>query len=191
MKLLLDANLSPSLVAPLTDAGYEVIHVADLGLLTASDDTILEHAAAGRRVVVTADSDFPMMLALRRATAPSVVLLRHVTNIPPSVQTALLVANLPNVSQQLAVRDLPMPWDSRYACGSHRSRLAGSDCARTTRTTRDLTARHRPSTATSGAGMSRSTRSRAPRRSRRRSSPTATCCRRGRQPRSARTSPLW
>ena len=65
MKLLLDANLSPSLVAPLTDAGYEVIHVADLGLLTASDDTILEHAAAGRRVVVTADSDFPIMLALR------------------------------------------------------------------------------------------------------------------------------
>ena len=44
MKLLLDANLSPTLVGPLTAAGYEVVHVAELGLLTASDDTIFEHA---------------------------------------------------------------------------------------------------------------------------------------------------
>ena len=42
MKLLLDANLSPSLVGPLTDAGYDVVHVAELGLLAASDDTIFE-----------------------------------------------------------------------------------------------------------------------------------------------------
>ena len=122
MRLLLDANLSPSLVGPLTDAGYDLVHVADLGLLAASDDTILEYAAAGRCVVVTADTDFPMMLALRRLTAPSVVLLRHVTNIPPRVQMALLVANLPSVWNELeagavvflsptrlAVRDLPMP----------------------------------------------------------------------------------
>ena len=122
MKLLLDANLSPSLVGPLTDAGYDIVHVAELGLLAASDDIIFEHAAAGRCVVVTADSDFPMMLALRRVKAPSVVLLRHVTSIRPSEQTALLVANLPSVSKELeagaivslsptrlAVRDLPIP----------------------------------------------------------------------------------
>ena len=72
--------------------------------------------------MVTADSDFPMMLALRRVRAPSVVLLRHVTSIRPSEQTALLVANLPSVSKELeagavvslsptrlAVRDLPIP----------------------------------------------------------------------------------
>ena len=122
MKLLLDANLSPSLVGPLTDAGYQVVHVAELGLLAANEDTIFEHAAAERCVVVTADSDFPMMLALRRATAPPVVLLRHITNIPPIAQTALLVANLPRVLEELeagavvslsptrlAVRNLPMP----------------------------------------------------------------------------------
>lgn len=69
----------------------------------------------------TADSDFPMMLALRRAGRPSVVLLRHVTHLPRSVQAALLVANLPIVSldltagavvslspTRLAVRDLPI-----------------------------------------------------------------------------------
>lgn len=61
MKLLLDANLSPTLVGLLTDAGYEVLHVADAGLLTATDDTIFEYAVAERCVVITADSDFPMI----------------------------------------------------------------------------------------------------------------------------------
>lgn len=66
---------------------------------------------------VTADSDFSMMPALRSAKSPSVVLLRHVTDLPRSV----LVANLPTVSRnlqaaavvswspnRLAVRDLPI-----------------------------------------------------------------------------------
>lgn len=121
MKLLLDANLSPTLVEPLTDAGYEVVHVIDLGLATASDDIIFEYAVAEGWVVVTADSDFPMMLALRRAMTPSVVLLRHVTDLAPSAQSALLKANLPSVTPELeagavvslsptrlAVRDLPI-----------------------------------------------------------------------------------
>jgi len=79
MRLLLDANLSPALVASLTRAGHDVVHVDQVGLVAAADEAILDHAAADRRVIVTADSDFPMLLALRRATMPSVVLLRHVT----------------------------------------------------------------------------------------------------------------
>lgn len=121
MKLLLDANLSPKLVRTLADAGFEVVHVADLGLLGASDNSIFNHAVAQRYVVITADSDFPMMLAIRRAATPSVVLLRHASHSSPSVQGALLLANLPTVSRQLeagavvslsptrlAVRDLPI-----------------------------------------------------------------------------------
>ncbi|MGI8537565.1 MAG: DUF5615 family PIN-like protein [Mycobacteriales bacterium] len=38
MRLLLDANLSPTLVKPLTAAGHETVHVADIGLLTANDE---------------------------------------------------------------------------------------------------------------------------------------------------------
>jgi len=45
MKFLLDANLSPAVAAALNDAGYESSHVADVGLLRASDDEILEFAA--------------------------------------------------------------------------------------------------------------------------------------------------
>jgi predicted nuclease of predicted toxin-antitoxin system len=46
MKLLLDANLSPAITAPLTDAGYETSHVGDVGLLRASDS---EKSSSSRR----------------------------------------------------------------------------------------------------------------------------------------------
>lgn len=101
MKLLLDANLSPALIGPLTKAGYAAVHVADLGLLRADDDTIFDRAAADHLVVVTADSDFAMMLALRRAVSPSVVLLRHVTEPPLDIHGELLIANLPAVLEDL------------------------------------------------------------------------------------------
>lgn len=121
MRLLLDANLSPKLLEPLTNAGFETVHVADAGLLRASDGAIFEYAADQGYVVVTADSDFPMMLALRRADRPSVVLLRHIAELPRHRQGELLAANLPLVERdlrqgaivslsptRLAVRDLPM-----------------------------------------------------------------------------------
>lgn len=51
MRFLLDANLSPTLVEPLTHAGYEAVHVSDLGLLRASNDTIFSRAADENYVV--------------------------------------------------------------------------------------------------------------------------------------------
>jgi len=90
MRLLLDANPSPALVAPLTRAGHDVVHVQQVGLVAADDQATLDHAAADRRVIITAHSDFPMLLAPRRAIMPSVVLLRHVTHLPPDAHRALL-----------------------------------------------------------------------------------------------------
>lgn len=121
MKLLLDANLSPALVKSLTTAGYDATHVVDHGLLRADDDTILQRAVADGCVVVTADSDFPMMLATRRLAGPSVVALRQVTELPVREHGTLLIANLPTVAKdlgrgaivslsptRLAVRTLPI-----------------------------------------------------------------------------------
>lgn len=51
--------------------------------------------------MITADSDFPMMLALRRASTPSVVHLRHINELTWHAQVALLVANLPTVLNDL------------------------------------------------------------------------------------------
>jgi len=121
MKLLIDANLSPKILDPLRQAGYVAEHVADVGLLTSSDEEIFYHAARGGFVVVTADSDFPMMLAVRSAAAPSVVHLRHVAELRNEVQASLLLSNLPLITDdlergavvslspdRLAVRDLPL-----------------------------------------------------------------------------------
>jgi predicted nuclease of predicted toxin-antitoxin system len=121
MKLLLDANLSPAITAAISDAGYETSHVGDVGLLRASDSEIFQFAASSGYVVITADSDFPMMLALRGVDRPSVVLLRHVSELPREEHARLLTANLPLVAAdlgsgaivslsptRLAVRNLPI-----------------------------------------------------------------------------------
>jgi len=82
--------------------------------------TIFDRAAADGDVLITADSDFTNLLAARGRWAPSVVLLRHVAELPWREHEALLVANLPAVlteledgavvslsSTRLAVRRLP------------------------------------------------------------------------------------
>jgi len=46
VRLLVDANLSPKVAAALSKAGLESVHVGDVGLLTASDQGILDYAAA-------------------------------------------------------------------------------------------------------------------------------------------------
>lgn len=60
MKLLIDANLSPSVADGLREAGFDAVHVADLDLVTASDGEIFDRAVSDGLVVVTADSDFGM-----------------------------------------------------------------------------------------------------------------------------------
>lgn len=121
MRLLVDANLAPRVAEHLRNAGFDAIHVADLGLLNASDSAIFDRAVTDHLAVVTADSDFGMLLALRRASSPSVIRLRHVAELPPDAHVALLVANLPAIEPdlergaivslsptRLAVRDLPI-----------------------------------------------------------------------------------
>ncbi|MGI8937374.1 MAG: DUF5615 family PIN-like protein [Iamia sp.] len=121
MKLLLDANLSPRVAEALRAGGFDAVHVVDLDLVTASDEVIFDRAAADGLTVVTADSDFGTLLAMRRTTNPSVVHVRGVAELPPDDHIELLVANLPQVADdldrgaivsmsptRLAVRDLPI-----------------------------------------------------------------------------------
>ena len=102
MRLLIDANLSPRVAAGLNSVGFEAIHVADIGLLTATDEAIVEFAASEDLVIISADSDFGELLAASPgATRPSAVLLRSADHLTPDQQASLLATNLPAVEDGL------------------------------------------------------------------------------------------
>jgi predicted nuclease of predicted toxin-antitoxin system len=75
MRFLVDANLSPKVAARLAAAGHDATHVADHGLLAAADDVILAYALSHDQVIVSADTDFTIMLAVSGAKSPSLILL--------------------------------------------------------------------------------------------------------------------
>lgn len=102
MRFLVDANLSPRVALLLSGEGFESIHVGDVGLLTATNQAILDYAAANGQVIVSADSDFGELLAVSRGTVrPSVVLLRSADRFTPDQQAAILAANLAAMADEL------------------------------------------------------------------------------------------
>ncbi len=68
--------LSPALAVWLRDQGHDSVHVMELGLHRASDDELIVHAKQEARTIVTADLDYPRLLAMARTTEPSVILFR-------------------------------------------------------------------------------------------------------------------
>jgi len=76
MKFLIDMPLSPAVAAWLKRRGHDALHAADLGLASVADATILERARNEGRVAVTADVDYPRLLALTEARGPGLVLFR-------------------------------------------------------------------------------------------------------------------
>jgi predicted nuclease of predicted toxin-antitoxin system len=76
VKFLIDMPLSPELARWLEGEGHDAVHATDLGLASSSDQTILERAQGQGRVIVTADLDYPRLLALAKATGPGLILFR-------------------------------------------------------------------------------------------------------------------
>ena len=85
MKLVVDMNLSPAWTAALQALGHDAVDWSEIGDARASDAEIVAWARQQNRVVFTHDLDFTTILALTRASGPSVVQLRTQDSLPSAI----------------------------------------------------------------------------------------------------------
>ena len=120
MKFLVDMPLSPSLARWLIEQGHSASHASARGFAHWMDEFILGAALQENSIVVTADLDYPRLLATMTLTAPAVILLRGGTiserdaidflrrvllTVPPaSLQQSLVVVD----AKRVRLRSLPL-----------------------------------------------------------------------------------
>jgi predicted nuclease of predicted toxin-antitoxin system len=94
VRFLVDAQLPAALARRLEALGHFAEHVADRGLVSASDEAIRAYAAGVGAVIVTKDEDFAMRRLL--TGGPAVVWLR-VGNTRKAALLARVETDLPTI----------------------------------------------------------------------------------------------
>ncbi len=112
MRFLIDNALSPSIAKGLNTSGYNAVHVREIGMASATDFVIMNHAINDNRIIVSADTDFGTLLALRVYTKPSFVLFRMTDKRPSSLLNHLLV-NLGRIKEDLEKEAIVVIEDNR------------------------------------------------------------------------------
>ncbi len=91
MKLLIDNALSPQIALVLRESGYDAIHVRDISLHAVPDELVFAEAECSERVIVSADTDFGALLALRESASPSFILFQKTNGVRPFVIASQLL----------------------------------------------------------------------------------------------------
>jgi predicted nuclease of predicted toxin-antitoxin system len=102
MKFLVDMPASPQLAKWLNEKGYDAVHASDIGLYKTKDREILEEARKHNRIIITADLDFPQLLAISHAKDPGIILFRG-GNYNEKEMCNLLKRVLDNVKEEKIV----------------------------------------------------------------------------------------
>lgn len=119
-RLLLDQGLPRSAVRLISAAGWDVVHVGDIGLQRAEDSLVLDRARLDARVCITLDADFHALLATTEAKSPSAVRVRIegldgkaicelLLKVWPQIESALRDGALVTITERsVRVRTLPI-----------------------------------------------------------------------------------
>lgn len=75
MQFLVDAALPRSVVDVLKEGGHQAVHVDDLGIATAADGVIADHARRHELTIITADFDFADIREFPPASHAGIVVL--------------------------------------------------------------------------------------------------------------------
>jgi predicted nuclease of predicted toxin-antitoxin system len=79
----------------------------------ARDPDVLERAQADERVLVSADTDFGGLLSRSHATGPSVLMIRRPAGRRAAEQSAIILANLDQIAEDLIVGAVVVIGDDR------------------------------------------------------------------------------
>lgn len=101
MRFLIDQPVSHIVAEGLCTAGHDAVHVRQYGMGAADDPDIFDRAVREGRTVISVDTDFGTLLAMRKAREPSVILFRKEATERPGEQLVLLLKNIPTLKDAL------------------------------------------------------------------------------------------